>query len=84
MPDRMPDADTPQKKITKIIVDRDACIGAASCVAVAGRTFYMDDENKAVVIEPWTDDFDTIMLAAQSCPVLAISVFDEDGNQLYP
>lgn len=72
------------KKIAKVIVDRELCIGAASCVAVAGRTFYMDEENKAVVIEPWSDDTDTILLAAQSCPVLAIKVIDEDGNQLYP
>lgn len=71
-------------KIAKIIVDRDTCIGAASCVAVAGHTFYMDEENKAVVIEPWTDDDETILLAAQSCPVLAISVYDEEGNKLYP
>ncbi len=76
--------ETPKKKIAKVIVDREACIGAASCVAVAGRTFYMDDENKAVVIEPWTDDYDTILLGAQSCPTLAITLIDEEGNQIYP
>ncbi len=77
--------DEPKKrKIVKVIVDREACIGAASCVAVAGRTFYMDDENKAVVVEPWGDDDETVMLAAQSCPTLAIKLIDEDGNQVYP
>lgn len=80
----MDELTTPPKKIAKIIVDRDACIGAASCVAVAGRTFYMDDENKAVVIEPWTDDEETILLSAQACPTLAIRLIDEDGNQIYP
>ena len=79
-----PDNPHPKNKIAKIIVDRDACIGAASCVAVAGRTFYMDDENKAVVIEPWTDDEETILLAAQACPTLAIRLIDYDGNQIYP
>ena len=73
-----------KKKIAQVIVDRDACIGAASSVAVAGRTYYMDDENKAVVIEPWTDDDETILLSAQACPVLAIKLIDEDGNQVYP
>ncbi len=72
------------KKIVQVIVDRDACIGAASCVALAGRTFYMDDENKAVVIEAWGDDDEMIMMAAQSCPTLAIKLIDEDGNQVYP
>ncbi len=73
-----------KSKIAKIVVDRDACIGAASCVAVAGRTFYMDEENKAVVVEPWGDDDETILLSAQSCPVLAITLFDTEGNQIYP
>lgn len=72
------------KKIAKIVVDREMCIGAASCVAVAGRTFYVDEENRAVVIEPWGDDDEMIEMAAQSCPVLAIKLIDNDGNQIYP
>ncbi len=77
--------EVPKKnRIAKVIVDRDACIGAASCVAVAGRTYYMDDENKAVVIEPWGDDDEMILLSAQACPTLAIRLIDEDGNQVYP
>lgn len=73
-----------KNRIAKVIVDRDACIGAASCVAVAGRTYYMDDENKAVVIEPWGDDDETVLLSAQACPTLAIRLIDDEGNQIYP
>jgi len=72
------------KKIAKIVVDRDLCIGAAPCVTVAPGVFQLDDENKAVVIDAHGADDDTILLAAQSCPVRAISLFDEEGNQIYP
>ena len=36
-------------KIGKIVVDRDLCIGAASCIAVSGETYELDGENKVVV-----------------------------------
>jgi len=72
------------KKIAKIVVDRDLCIGAAPCVTVAPGVFQLDDENKAVIADAHGADDDTILLAAQSCPVRAISLFDEDDNQIYP
>ncbi len=73
-----------KKKISKIVVDRDACIGAAPCITVAPGVFQLDEENKAYVVDMNAADDDTILLAAQSCPVQAISVFDEEGKQIYP
>lgn len=81
-----------------IKVDPDLCIGAASCVTVAGDTFKLNEENKAVVldhgdeegagyertIEVTDEEKDKIVLAAQSCPTLAVFVTDEAGTQLYP
>ena len=82
-----------------IKVDPDLCIGAASCVTIAGETFQLNDENKAVVldhgqepggrvyervVEVTEDEKENIILAAQSCPTLAISIFDEFGKQLFP
>ncbi len=72
------------KKIAKIIVDRDLCIGAAPCVTVAPGVFQLDKDNKAVVIDAHGADDDTILLAAQSCPVQAIALYDEDGNRIFP
>lgn len=72
------------KKIAKIYVDRDLCIGAASCIAIAPGVFKLDEENKAVVYDAKGADDETILLAAQSCPTRAIILFDEDGNQIYP
>ncbi len=71
-------------KIGKIVVDRNLCIGNASCVAVASGVFELDGENKAVVYNPKGADDETILLAAQSCPTQAILVFDEEGNQIFP
>ena len=87
------------KKIKRIIVDRDLCIGAASCVVVTPEVFELDDENKAVIIKRGGKndsgpadieelatrlDDETILLSAQSCPTKAIFLEDEDGNRIFP
>jgi ferredoxin len=71
-------------KIAKIHIDREKCIGAASCVAIAPGVFALDDENKATIVDEKGADDETILLAAQSCPTQAIILFDEEGNQIFP
>lgn len=83
----------------RIQVDPDLCIGAASCVAIAPDTFVLNAQNKAEVLdhsqalngptydremEVTKDELEQIILGAQSCPTLAIAVFDETGKKLYP
>lgn len=83
----------------RIVVDPDLCIGAASCVTIDPDTFVMNLENKAEVldhghaedgpkyervIEVTEGEKDNMIMAAQSCPTLAITIFDEEGNKLYP
>ncbi|HEY4478443.1 MAG TPA: ferredoxin [Candidatus Paceibacterota bacterium] len=70
--------------IAKIVVDKDLCISAASCIAIAGETFALDNENKAVVIDANAIDDQTLMAAAESCPTKAIFLYDKDGNKLFP
>jgi ferredoxin len=51
----------------------------------APGVFELDDENKSLVVDPDAQDRDTVMLAAQDCPVDAIFIVDEEsGEQLYP
>jgi len=88
LPDNLPE-DISMKlrsggKIRRIVVDRQTCIGAQSCVVVAPGVFQMDEENLAYVVDPDSTDEDMILLAAQSCPVLAIKLYDEDGKQIFP
>mgnify|MGYP001582991547 FL=1 len=82
------------------MIDRNLCIGAASCIAVAPTGFELDAENKAVIrrkagsptseatdrhdLEDAAIDDDMLLLAAKSCPTQAIIVYDEAGKQVYP
>jgi ferredoxin len=83
----------------KIKVDPDLCIGAASCVTIAPETFQLNEENKAYVLDHGTEptartyereievteaEKENMILAAQSCPTLAIFIYDETGKQLFP
>lgn len=68
----------------KVKVIRDLCIGAASCVAIAPKVFELDAEAKAVVLSPDSDTDENILASAQSCPVNAIIVEDENGQQVWP
>ena len=74
-----------QTKKYRIKVDRNLCIGAASCVALAMKTFALDSENKAIVLDEAGDPPESIKLAAESCPTKAIILENiETGEQEYP
>lgn len=79
----------------RVKVDRNLCIGAASCVAVAPNTFELDSEGKAVVkkkdgsistdfvsYSDINDNETNILNASKSCPVNAIVIeeVDDQGN----
>ena len=68
----------------KVRIDRDLCIGVGNCVAIAPTAFKLDEENKAVVLEPSSVDDDALLEAAESCPANAIIIEDDEGHQLYP
>lgn len=68
----------------RAIVDRELCIGAGNCVAIAPTVSELDGERKAIVLDISSVDEDTLMDAAQSCPVSAITIEDEEGRQIYP
>lgn len=74
----------PGSKIRRIVIDRAMCIGAQSCVVVADKLFQMDDQNLAYIVDPDAHNEDEILLAAQACPVLAILLYDENGNKIFP
>ncbi|MFC1633061.1 ferredoxin [Patescibacteria group bacterium] len=80
-------------------IDRDLCIGADTCEIIAPKSFELDEENKAVFTKSddekvsngdWIsgddlpEDDETLLEAAKGCPVGAIIVEDEKGNQIHP
>lgn len=68
----------------KAHVDQDICIGAAPCVAIASKTFALNAQGKAYVKQQNGDTEELLWQAAESCPVQAITLFDDNGKQLYP
>jgi len=86
--------------IKKFKVDRSLCIGASSCVVAAPSVYELDQEGIAVIkqkgniknsgsaevknLEDSSIDEKTLLEAAQSCPVKAILVYDENDNKIYP
>ena len=67
----------------EITVDRALCIGSGDCVDTAPDVFQLDDEDKAVVVDPDGAFVDDVIAAAGNCPVAAIFVIGESGD-LYP
>lgn len=66
-------------------IERDLCIGAATCVAIAPQTFNLDSEAKAILLETAGTDPDELVLdAAKSCPTAAIIIENEKGERIFP
>ncbi len=69
----------------KIVVDKNKCISSGDCVETAPSVFAFDAKGKSEVINQSGAPEATILLAARSCPVKAITVVDEEaGVQLFP
>jgi ferredoxin len=64
-------------------VDRNLCIGSGDCVDTAPDVFQLDEEDKAVVVDPDGAPYDDVLEAAQNCPVTAISI-EGEGGDVYP
>lgn len=89
MSDNLKDPHNPSGPVSvrnlHVRIDRDLCIGAATCSAVASLTFALDEHNKAVILDTVEQESDQqIIEAAQSCPVLAIIVENEKGERVFP
>ncbi len=77
-------AELSQRNRVAIEVDRELCYGFGDCVDSLPAVFALDDEETAIVLDAEAAGLDDIVEAAQNCPVDAIIVLDEDGEQIYP
>ena len=69
----------------KTVVDKKRCIASGDCVETAPSVFAFDVAGKSEVIDQRGAADATIVAAARSCPVKAITVVDEEsGTQLFP
>ena len=69
----------------KTTIDRNLCIGAATCVAIAPQAFSLDGEAKAILLSSYSEESDeSVLEAAKGCPVAAIILHDQAGKQIFP
>jgi ferredoxin len=74
-----------EKEDWVVSVDKEGCIGAGVCTAIASQSFELDEEGKAVILKGIDqDNKEAILDAAKACPVAAIIIKDKEGNQVYP
>ena len=65
----------------EINIDTDRCMGSGNCMFWAPDSFDLSDEGYAVVLDPAATDEERLRIAAQGCPVGAISLW-RDGEEL--
>ncbi len=68
----------------KITINKTRCISSGDCVETAPAVFQLDDEGKSDVVNPTGAGDSSIIAAARSCPVKAITIVDDSGTQLFP
>ena len=80
----------------KTFVKKDTCIGCGACTVIANNIFDIGDDGLAEAISPYIgetdeeknkkvrkvpeEEFDNVIDAAESCPVGAIEVIEEESN----
>lgn len=68
----------------KILVNRELCASNAECVSLAPEVFGLDDEELCIVLDPEGAKDKRILLAARGCPVDAITLISDHGEQVWP
>ena len=66
-------------------INRNVCIATANCMKVAEDVFEFDEERTcAFRSQDVTIDRERLIEACRVCPVDALTVIDEAGNQIVP
>lgn len=69
----------------KVTINHKLCLGDGACCDQASRTFKLGSNGVATVRADSPDDVETVIAAARSCRMDAITVEDlETGEQLVP
>jgi ferredoxin len=68
----------------RVRIDRTLCVGFADCITEAEEAFRLDHDGVAVFVEPEKVDRERLLRACDLCPVDAITVWNEAGEQLVP
>lgn len=74
-------AETSDGESLEIRIDWDLCMGSGNCMFWAPDTFDLSEDGHAVVTDATASPEEKIRIAAQGCPVGAISLW-RDGVEL--
>jgi ferredoxin len=66
-----------------VVIDEDRCMGSGNCVYWAPGTFDLGDAGHAIVLDAAATDEARLRIAAEGCPVGAISL-SKDGVAIDP
>jgi ferredoxin len=68
----------------RIRIDRTLCVGFGDCVNSAPEAFVIADDGVVSFVDPEGVARERLLEACDACPVDALTVFDENGQQLVP
>ena len=68
----------------RVRIDRTLCVGFGDCITASPDAFILDDEDVVVFRAPENVDRTCLLRACASCPVDALTVWDEQGEQIVP
>ena len=62
----------------RIEIDLDKCVGSRICVAIAPKVFRLNADGQASMVGDSNEPLATLRMAAEGCPVSAITVYGAD------
>jgi ferredoxin len=68
----------------RVRIDRTLCVGFGDCVKESPEAFALDGDNVAIFTTPDAVAREALLRACASCPVDALTVWAENGQQLVP
>jgi ferredoxin len=68
----------------RVRIDRTLCVGFGDCVKESPDAFALDEDNVAIFANWDGIAREALLRACDSCPVDALTVWDEDGRQVVP
>jgi ferredoxin len=68
----------------RLRIDRTLCVGFGDCVTESPGAFVLGEDDVVVFLSPESVSPLELHRACASCPVDALTLWDEDGNVLAP
>ncbi len=68
----------------RVRIDRTLCVGFGDCITAAPAAFVLGDDDVVVFLSPESANPLQLVQACASCPVDALTAWDEHGNVLAP